>query len=129
MGVPDNLKYTESHEWVRLDGKTAYVGITDYAQESLGDIVYIELPETGASVSADDELTTIESVKAAEPIYSPLAGTISAANEDLNDNPELINSKPYETYIFALDLEDTAAYENLMSASEYDKFLEAEGGT
>ncbi len=126
MSVPDNLKYTESHEWIRLDGTTAYVGITDYAQESLGDIVYIELPETGASVSADDELTTIESVKAAEPIYSPLTGTISEVNEELNDNPELINSQPFETHIFALELEDTSGYEKLMSPGEYQKLLESE---
>jgi len=127
VNVPDNLKYTESHEWIRLDGSKAYVGITDYAQESLGDIVYIELPESGAAVSADDELTTIESVKAAEPIYSPLTGTVSEVNEELNDKPEIINSKPYETFIFALELGDTAAYDNLMSPEEYKKLLQDEG--
>ncbi len=126
MNVPENLKYTKSHEWIRLDGSTAYVGITDYAQETLGDIVYIELPETGAAVSADEELTTIESVKAAEPIHSPLAGTVTEVNEELNDSPELINSQPYEAFIFALELEDTKAYEELMSPEEYTEFAEKE---
>ena len=127
MNVPDDLKYTESHEWIRLDGSKAYVGITDYAQESLGDVVYIDLPETGKPVSADEELTTIESVKAAEPIYSPLAGTITEVNEELNDKPELINSQPYEAYIFALELDDTAAFNSLMSPEEYADLIEAEG--
>ena len=108
MNVPEDLKYTESHEWIRLDGSKAFVGITDYAQESLGDIVYIELPATGSSVAADEELTTIESVKAAEPIYSPLPGIITEVNEELNDKPELLNSQPYEAYIFVLELEDPA---------------------
>ena len=127
MNVPENLKYTKSHEWIRLEGNRAFVGITDYAQGSLGDIVYIELPETGVTAAADEELTTIESVKAAEPIYSPLAGTIASVNEELNDKPELINTQPYDAYIFALDLEDTAACDALMTPEEYAQFVEAEG--
>ena len=127
MNVPENLKYTKSHEWIRLDGNRAFVGITDYAQGSLGDIVYIELPEAGVTAAVDEELTTIESVKAAEPIYSPLAGVIASVNENLNDKPELINSQPYDAYIFALDLEDTAAYDALMKPDEYTRFVEAEG--
>ena len=95
------------------------MGITDYAQDSLGDIVYIELPDTGATVGADEEITTIESVKAAEPIYSPLAGKIAQVNEELEDSPELINSKPYEAYLFAVDLDDPSSYEELMSAADY----------
>lgn len=126
MNVPENLKYTKSHEWVRLDGGRVYVGITDFAQESLGDIVYIELPEVGASVTADEEITTIESVKAAEPIYSPLAGTIALINEELNDSPELINGQPYEAYLFAVDLSDPADYETLMSPEEYTSFVESQ---
>jgi len=126
MNIPDNLKYTKSHEWVRLDGNTAFVGITDYAQESLGDIVYIELPEVGAEVAADEELTTIESVKAAEPIYSPLTGNIVEVNEALNDKPELINQEPYGSYIFAVELDDTSAYEKLLTSDEYAKLVEAE---
>ena len=127
MNVPENLKYTKSHEWVRLEGDTAFVGITDYAQETLGDIVYIELPEVGAVVAADEELTTIESVKAAEPIYSPLAGAIAQVNDELNDKPELINQKPYDAYIFAVKPEDSSSVEKLMSAQEYEKLVEAEG--
>ena len=125
MKVPENLKYTKSHEWIRLKGKKAFVGITDFAQNSLGDIVYVELPEAGMSVTADDELTTIESVKAAEPIYSPLDGVIASVNEELNDAPELINSKPYDVYLFAIDIEDTAAYDRLMTPAEYTQFIEA----
>ena len=126
MNVPENLKYTESHEWIRLEGGRAFVGITDYAQESLGDIVYIELPEVGATVAADEEITTIESVKAAEPIYSPLAGKIAQVNEDLDDSPELINSKPYEAYLFAVDLDDPTSYETLLSAADYTRFVESQ---
>ena len=126
MNLPENLKYTESHEWVRLEGKRAFVGITDYAQETLGDIVYIDLPEIGTEVDADEEITTIESVKAAEPIYSPLAGTIAMVNEDLNDSPESINSKPYEAYLFAVDLVDSDSYGSLMSSDEYARFVESE---
>ncbi|MBN1686927.1 MAG: glycine cleavage system protein GcvH [Spirochaetales bacterium] len=127
MNIPEHLKYTKSHEWVRLEGDTAYVGITDYAQHSLGDIVYVELPDVGTKVGADEELTTIESVKAAEPIYSPLAGSIAAVNEELNDKPEIINEKPYEAFIFAVKLEDKAACDTLMNAKEYGELVEAEG--
>ena len=127
MNIPENLKYTKSHDWVRLDGNTAYVGITDYAQQSLGDIVYIELPEVGTSVQADEELTTIESVKAAEPICSPVAGNVIEVNEELNDKPESINERPYEAYIFAVELDEVAAYEGLMSAEEYTELVEAGG--
>ena len=127
MNIPENLKYTKSHEWVRIEGNTAYVGITDYAQQSLGDIVYIELPEVGTSVQADEELTTIESVKAAEPISSPVTGSVIKVNEELNDKPEIINERPYEAYIFAVELDEAAADEGLMSAEEYTEFVEAGG--
>lgn len=127
MNIPEHLKYTKSHEWVRLEGDTAYVGITDYAQHSLGDIVYVELPDVGRKVGSDEELTTIESVKAAEPIYSPLAGSIAAVNEELNDKPEIINEKPYEAFIFAVKMEDKAACDTLMNAKEYGELVEAEG--
>ena len=126
MNLPENLKYTKSHEWVRLEGSRAFVGITDYAQETLGDIVYIDLPEVGAEVAADEEITTIESVKAAEPIFSPLAGTIALVNEDLNDSPEAINNGPYEAYLFAIDLSDPESYGSLMTGDEYAQFVESE---
>jgi glycine cleavage system H protein len=126
MNVPENLKYTKSHEWIRLEGDIAFIGITDFAQDNLGDIVYIELPESGLDVKADEELTTIESVKAAEPIYSPLDGKIVKVNEDLNDSPDLMNRKPYDAFIFALELSDTSAVEGLLSSSEYTVFAESE---
>ena len=126
MNYPEDLKYTKSHEWVRVDGKEAYIGITDYAQDTLGDLVYIELPETGSTVAADEELTTIESVKAAEPIYSPLEGKVVKVNGDLEDSPELINSDPYGAFIFVLELADPSVVEELMSAAEYAAFVESE---
>jgi len=126
MNIPENLKYTKSHEWLRFDGSRVFVGITDFAQNSLGDIVYIELPEVGAEVGADEELTTIESVKAAEPIYSPLAGRVVEVNEELNDKPELINSGPYEAHVFVLEVADSGALDELMTAEEYAEFVEEE---
>ena len=126
MNIPENLKYTKSHEWLRLDGSKVFVGITDFAQGSLGDIVYVELPEVGAEVGADEELTTIESVKAAEPIYSPLAGRVVEVNEELNDKPELINTGPYEAYVFVLEVADPGALDELMTPEEYAEFVEEE---
>lgn len=126
MNTPENLKYAESHEWVRVDGDRAVVGITDHAQDSLGDIVYVELPENGATVAAGDEITTIESVKAAEPIFSPLSGTIVEVNEDLEDSPELINKDPYDAFIFVVEMSDPSEAETLMDASDYVDFVEEE---
>lgn len=126
MNTPDDLKYTESHEWVRIEGTKAYVGITDYAQDSLGDIVYIELPEVDKKVDKEEELTTIESVKAAEPIYSPLSGTVVEINEDLNDTPELINQKPYEAFLFAVEFSDSSEVDKLLSSAAYEEFVSKE---
>ena len=126
MNVPAELKYTDSHEWVRVESTLAYVGITDYAQDSLGDIVYIELPEVDKKVSKDEELTTIESVKAAEPILSPLSGTVVEINEDLNDSPELINQKPYEAFLFAVEISDTSEIDGLLSNVDYEELVAKE---
>ena len=124
MAIPDGLKYTKSHEWIRIDGDRAYVGITDFAQDSLGDIVYLELPETNREVSIDEELTTIESVKAAEPIFAPISGTIAEVNESLNDNPEKINEEPYSAHIFVIKISDPSQLEGLLDAAEYESFVE-----
>ncbi len=126
MNIPRELRYSESHEWIRIEGKIAYVGISDYAQESLGDIVYVEIPESGGGVDRGDEIATIESVKAASAIYAPLSGTIKEANSELEDTPELINQKPYDTFIFAIEMSDPSEAEELWDAAEYEKFLEAE---
>jgi glycine cleavage system H protein len=126
VNIPDDRKYQETHEWVRVDGKTAVVGITDYAQDSLGDIVFIELPETGAELSKGDEITTIESVKAASPIYSPVTGTISEVNSDLEDEPEKINADAYNTFIVKIEMSGELDEEGLLDAAGYRKVVEEE---
>jgi glycine cleavage system H protein len=124
MAIPEDLKFLKSHEWVRVDGNTAYVGISDYAQEELGDIVFVELPEIGDEFEAGEEVTNVESVKAASPIYAPVSGKIVKVNEALEDTPELVNQKPYEAFIYALELSKKSELEDLLSYSEYQKFLE-----
>ncbi len=126
MHIPEELKYTKSHEWIRVEGNTAFVGITDYAQESLGDIVYIELPELEQDVTIDDELTTIESVKAAEPIFAPLTGRIIEVNEDLQDSPEQINEDPYGTHIFAMEIDDPTQLDSLLDSDGYERVVQEE---
>ncbi len=124
MSSPDSLKYTKDHEWVRLDGETAVIGITDHAQDELGDITYVELPDTGKEVSANDELAVIESVKAASDILAPVAGTVSEVNSLLDDEPEAINDSPYENgWICKLTGVDKAEVEGLMSAADYEAFI------
>ena len=129
MKNPENLRYTREHEWVRLDGDTAYIGITDHAQDSLGDIVYVELPETGREIGAGDEASNIESVKAAAPVYSPVSGTVVEINSELDPTPELINQKPYETFIFAVKMTDPGQADALMSRQDYESFLAEEEST
>jgi glycine cleavage system H protein len=126
--VPTDLKYTKSHEWVRdnADG-TVTVGITDHAQESLGDIVFVEAPESGREVDADEACAVVESVKAASDIYSPLAGEVIEANALLTDSPDAINTSPYdEGWIFRLVPSDMAALDDLLDAADYDKVVEDE---
>ncbi len=124
MNIPGDLKYTEDHEWVRVEGSVGYVGITDHAQHELGDIVYVELPEVDMEVEKDEEATSIESVKAAAPVNSPVSGKIVQVNEDLEDEAELINKDPYEAYIFAVEMSDTSELDDLMDADAYKEFLE-----
>lgn len=126
MHIPKDLKYAKSHEWVRVENNIAYVGISDYAQESLGDIVYVELPNTDDEVNKGDEVLTIESVKAASPVYSPVSGVIIEVNEDLEDTPEIINEAPYDNYIFAIDMSDPSELDDLMDADEYEEHVENE---
>lgn len=124
--TPDDRKYQKTHEWVRVEDGLAYIGITDYAQESLGDIVFVELPEKGDSLSKGDEITTIESVKAASPIYTPVGGTIQEVNEKLEDTPELINQDPYNTFIVIIEMEGSLDESGLMDNTAYDTFVEQE---
>lgn len=125
MNIPENLYYSNEHEWIRIEGTTAWVGITDFAQHSVGDIVFVELPETGTSVAIMGKVAVVESVKAVSDIFCPLSGTIVEVNADLETSPELINSSPYDSYIFAIELTDPAQIENLLSPSEYAKLCEA----
>jgi glycine cleavage system H protein len=125
MNVPEELQYTKSHEWVRTEDDTATVGITDYAQEELGDIVFVELPEEGATFEAGNSFGTVESVKAVSDLYSPVGGEVVEVNEALNDNPEKINEDPYgDGWIIKLRTSGEGA--ELLSASEYEKLLEEE---
>ncbi len=125
MVIPDDLKYTSEHEWLRLEGEQAVVGITDHAQEKLGDITFIELPEVGATFRAGENFAAIESVKAAGDIYAPVSGDVIAVNESLNDMPENVNSAPYESgWIARFQIADTAELEKLMDAKAYQRFVE-----
>lgn len=127
MEILKNLKYSKTHEWVRVEDGIAYIGITDYAQHALGDIVYVELPEVDSEISKGDEVGNIESVKAASPIFSPVSGTIIKVNEDLEDDAEMINHKPYDAYIYAVEMNNPAEINDLMDADEYEEFCETEG--
>jgi glycine cleavage system H protein len=127
MAAPEELKFLTSHEWVRVEGSTAYVGISDHAQEELGDIVFVELPDEGDEFDKGEEVTNIESVKAASPIYTPVSGKIVKVNEELDESPELINQKPYEAFIFAVEMSDSSDLDDLLSYQQYRKSIEEEG--
>ena len=129
MSVPEDLQYTKSHEWVRREGDLATVGITEHAQDELGDVVFVELPEEGATYSAGDSFGTVESVKAVSDIYAPVGGEVAEANGTLADTPEKINEDPYgEGWIVRLRVSDGGDQQNgLLSAADYEKFLEEEG--
>ncbi len=128
MEVIDHLLYTKEHEWVNIDGDDATIGISDYAQENLGDITFVELPNAGDEVEQFEEFASIESVKAASDIFSPMSGKITAVNNDLNEEPGLINKSPYETgWIAKVKISDLEGQSNLMTADEYRKFLESVG--
>ncbi|HDH05576.1 MAG TPA: glycine cleavage system protein GcvH [Nitrospirae bacterium] len=124
---PDNVKYHKEHAWVKVSGNKATVGISFYAQESLGDIVYIDIPEIDLTVEAGTELTQIESTKATSPVISPVSGTIVEFNEELSDSPEIINEDPYRKgWIAVIEMEDDSELDNLMDAADYEKYLEEE---
>lgn len=124
--IPSDLRYTESHEWVRAeDDGTLQVGITDHAQEQLGDLVFVELPEVGDAVKAGDACAVVESVKAASDVYSPVSGEVTAVNESLADNPELVNQDAFEDgWLFAVKPEDEGELESLLDAEAYGDTLE-----
>ncbi|HEX8259204.1 MAG TPA: glycine cleavage system protein GcvH [Rubrobacteraceae bacterium] len=124
MAVPEELQYTKTHEWVRREDDVATVGITEHAQDELGDVVFIELPERGASFGAGDAFGTVESVKAVSDLYAPVGGEVVEVNEALNDSPEKINEEPYgDGWIIRLRVSEEA---DLLSAGDYEKLLEEE---
>ena len=126
MNIAEDLKYSKDHEWVRVDGDIAYIGITDYAQNSLGDIVFVELPQVDTWLDAKDVLGVVESIKAASDIYTPIAGTVVKTNTALEDAPETINSAPYESWLAALKISDMSDINEMMDADAYRAFCEAE---
>ena len=125
MNFPSELKYTKDHEWLKMEGDVAIVGITDFAQDALGDVVFINLPQEGDAVTAGESFGDVESVKAVSDVMSPVSGTISAVNSDLEDAPENLNSDPYGSWIIKVEgITDT---EDLMDAAAYEAFCAEEG--
>ena len=122
MNYPTNLKYSKSHEWVMTDGDVAVVGISDFAQDALGDVVFVNLPQEGDTVTAGEPFGDVESVKAVSDLISPLSGTVCAVNEELLDAPEMLNSDPYGAWI--IKVENVSGSEELLSASDYETFCE-----
>lgn len=124
---PDDIRYHKEHTWVRVSGKKGTIGITDYAQEALGDIVYIDLPEVDTTVEANSEIAEIESTKSTSAVISPVAGVIVKVNDDLEEAPEVINEDPYgKGWIAIIELENPSEAEDLMDSSEYEKYVEEE---
>lgn len=124
MSVPSDLRYSKSHEWVRLDGDEATIGITDYAQHELGDVVYLDLPKPGAAVAVEQVFGSVESVKAVSELYAPIAGEVVRVNEELADAPEGINSSPYGTgWLIVLKLSDPKEVDSLLDAADYEAYL------
>ncbi|TAN36202.1 MAG: glycine cleavage system protein GcvH [Verrucomicrobia bacterium] len=124
MNVPTELRYTKTHEWVRLDKGVATIGITDFAQEQLGDLTYVELPTVGDNVEAQSEVAVVESVKAAADIYAPVAGTIAEINKKLMDQPELVNSDPFgDGWLFKLRPDDASEIDMLLDADQYEDMI------
>jgi len=123
MPYPDDRKYTKDHEWVRLAGDTAEIGITDYAQQQLGDVVYVELPEVGATVSPGQAFGSIESVKAVSELFAPVGGTVADVNADLKNHPEVVNSDPHGTWMIKVRVASAADAGALMDSAQYQTLL------
>lgn len=126
MKVVKDLLYTEDHEWLKVEGDTAYIGITDFAQNQLGDIVYVELPEIGDEIDKEDVFSAIESVKAASDSYMPVDGEVLEVNEELIDAPELLNTDAFENWIIKIRLTDESQLDDLMSSGEYEEYIAEE---
>ncbi len=128
MAYPENYRYAKSHEWVLLEGETATIGITDYAQDSLGDIVFVELPKVGQSLEAGSTFGSVESVKAVSDLYAPVTGTVTEINEALNSAPETINTAANDTWLLKVSVTNTDEVNALLSSADYETFVKEETG-
>ena len=128
MPYPPDFKYTKEHEWIKADGNTATIGITNHAQESLGDIVFVELPKVGAELTAGKTLGSVESVKAVSDLYAPASGTVTEVNGDLATAPEKINKDAHSSWMLKIGLKNPGELNSLLSAADYEKFVAEEGG-
>jgi glycine cleavage system H protein len=128
MAYPANYRYTKEHEWIQVDGKIGTVGITDYAQNSLGDIVFVDLPKVGDTVEAGKSFGSVESVKAVSDLFAPVSGSVTAVNEELKDAPEKINSDANATWLLKVELSDAKQVDGLLTAADYEKFTSEETG-
>lgn len=128
MAYPTDRKYTKEHEWIQTNGNTAAIGITDYAQESLGDIVFVEMPTVGAELAAGKSFGTVESVKAVSDLFAPASGTVTETNSDLATSPEKVNKDPHGSWMIKMTLKNPSELDALLSAPDYEKFVAEEGG-
>jgi glycine cleavage system H protein len=128
MPYPTDFKYTKEHEWIKSDGKSATIGITSYAQGSLGDIVFVELPKTGSEITKGKTFGSVESVKAVSDLYAPASGTVTDVNGDLNTAPEKINEDAHSAWLMKITLKDPSELNSLLSAADYEKFVAEESG-
>lgn len=127
MNTPKELRYSEEHEWVRVEGDKVRVGITDFAQSELGDIVFVELPEVGTEIKANEPFGSVESVKTVSELYAPISGTVVEVNEALNDNPEFVNESPYEkAWMIVVEPSDLSEVDNLLTAEQYEAMINEE---
>jgi len=128
MAYPTEYKYTKEHEWIKVDGTTGTIGITDHAQNSLGDIVFVELPKVGTEITAGQTFGSVESVKAVSDLYAPVSGTVTEINEALNTSPEQVNADAHGAWMINVTLKNPAEANGLMSAADYEKFAADEAG-
>jgi glycine cleavage system H protein len=128
MAYPSDYRYTKEHEWIKVDGNIGTIGITDYAQNSLGDIVFVDLPKVGDTVEATKSFGSVESVKAVSDLFSPVSGKVTAINEDLKDAPEKINADANTTWLLKVELADAKQVNGLLTAADYEKFTSEETG-
>ena len=126
MAYPNDYRYTREHEWIALDGAIGTIGITDYAQNSLGDIVYVDVPKVGDAVTANQTFGSVESVKAVSDLFSPVTGTVTATNDELKTSPDKINEKPHEAWIIKVQLADPSEFGKLLDAAAYEAFIAEE---